>query len=185
MNLYKPIRPRGALGSVGRRGMKKGKAIFLWGILTSSLFLAIPAKAADQVEIPTNIKIYCELVGSEFNICPELLESMAYRESRFRADAINGKHYGLLQVNVKVHKDRIEKYGYTENDMLSAYPNILVAADYLSELYETYGDDNPIVLGYYSGNFKAVEAYKENGFLCEYVNDVLTRSAELERIHGR
>ena len=187
MIAYKPIRLRGTLGSVSRR-VKRSASIFLGGILLTSQFLAssLEAVAADkEIEIPKNVKIYCELVGKEFNICPELLESMAYRESRFQADAKNGNHYGLLQINVKVHKDRIAKYEYTAEDMLEAYPNIVVAADYLAELYETYGDDNPIVLGYYSGNTKSVEDYKENGFLCEYVNDVLTRSANYERLHGK
>ena len=90
-----------------------------------------------------------------------------------------------MQVNIKVHKDRIEKYDYTSKDMMDPYKNLVVAADYLAELYETYGDDNPVILSIYSGNWKAVEKYKEYGFLTPYVDEVLTRSAEYERIHGK
>ena len=135
--------------------------------------------------IPSDIRIYCELVGEEFNICPELLEAMAYNESRFIPTVTNGKHYGLLQINVKVHEERIAKYGWTADDMFDPYKNIMVAADLLYELYQTYGDENPIVLSIYSGNWKGVEEYKEYGHMSKYVQTVLERSAEYERIHNK
>lgn len=140
---------------------------------------------SSEDEIPIEIQEYCEKVGEEFDICPELLEAMAYHESRFIPTVTNGNCWGLMQVNVKIHSDRIEKYDYTEEDLLEPYPNIVVAADFLAELYATYGDDNPIILSIYQGNWKAVSEYKEYGFLTEYVEDILTRSAKYERLHGK
>ena len=61
----------------------------------------------------------------------------------------------------------------------------IVAADYLAELYETYGDESPIVLSVYSGNWAAVSKYKEYGIMTPYVEEVLTRSVEYERAHGK
>lgn len=174
--------------------MKKSAVTFLcWGFLSGLLFTnqSLVAKAQGpssqelETEIPKEIIEYCEVVGSEYDICPELLESMAYQESRFIPTVRNGKHYGLLQVNVKVHADRIAKYGWTEEDMFDPFKNIMVAADYLSELYELYGDENPIVLSVYSGNWKAVKAYKEYGFMTSYVEEVLERSAAYERLHEK
>ena len=70
--------------------------------------------------------------------------------------------------------------------MLEPGPNIEVAADYLAELYQTYGDDSPIVLSLYSGaGWDAVENYKENGTMTDYVEEILTRSANYERLHGK
>ncbi len=135
--------------------------------------------------IPEEIRIYCEQIGKQFDICPELLEAMAYNESRFIPTVTNGPHYGLMQVNVKIHASRLEKYGYTEEDMFDPYCNLVVAADYLAELYETYGDENPIVLSIYQGNWKAVSNYKEYGFLSSYVETILTRSANYEREHKK
>lgn len=136
--------------------------------------------------IPDEYREYFDEIGAEFLVCPELLESIAYHESRFIPDVKNKNCYGLMQVNVKVHADRMKKYGYTEDDMLTAYPNIKVAADLLAELFENYGDDDPIILLLYSGaGWDAVERYKENGFITDYVDDVLTKSAEYERIHGK
>lgn len=136
--------------------------------------------------IPDEIREYCEVIGKEYEICPEILEAIAYHESRFLPEVSNKNCYGLMQVNVKVHKERIEKYDWTAKDMFDSFKNITVAADYLAELYETYGDDNPLVLMAYSGSsWKTIEKYKEYGFLTPYVDEILTRSAKYERIHGK
>lgn len=165
------------------------------GILIGLIILmvqpvSVKAKALNNQDIqdgiPQEIKDYCEEIGHTFNICPEILEAIAWHESRFIPTVKNKKCYGLMQVNVKVHADRIEKYGYTADNMFEPYPNLIVAADYLAELYETYGDENPIVLSLYSGaGWEAVETYKEYGFLTDYVEDILSRSANYERLHGK
>lgn len=193
MSVFKPRGAQRVRGGKGRSvWAKKVFCVFLMGIVAGCLFQPVRSEAEGltntiqvEDEIPVDIKSYCEEVGEAFGICPELLESMAYVESRFIPTVRNKKCYGLLQVNVKVHAERIEKYGYTADDMYEPYPNIVVAADYLAELYETYGDENPIVLSVYSGNWGAVSKYKEYGTLTPYVEEVLTRSAEYERVHGK
>lgn len=166
----------------------------IWGFIFSGLSAqtinveAYPTKVSIVYDdgIPDDIREYCDEIGAEFNICPELLESIAYQESRFIQDVKSENYYGLMQVNVIIHKERIEKYGYCADDMLKAYPCIKVAADYLADLFEAYGDDDPIILLLYSGSgWDAVEKYKENGFMTQYVSDVLARSAEYERLHGK
>lgn len=181
--------------ALGKARGKPGaaKIIFLMlGISVGLLFQPINSdanslKSTIQYEdgIPSEIKEICDEIGGQFGICPELLEAMAYNESRYIPTVTNKNCYGLMQVNVKIHSDRIEKYGYTAEDMFDPYKNITVAADYLAELYETYGDENPIVLSVYSGSWDAVAKYKEYGFLTPYVEDVLTRSAEYERLHKK
>lgn len=172
--------------------LKKCAAIFLcWGFLIIGLSVHVirsEAAASNQFDdgIPKNIKEYCEEIGQAKGICPELLEAIAWHESRFIPTEKNKNCYGLMQINIKIHQDRIENLGYTSKDMLKAKPNIEVAADYLAELYEDYGDENPIVLSLYSGaGWDAVEKYKEYGFITDYVDDILTRSAKYERLHGK
>lgn len=191
--------PRGPRQCQGETAFSKGKAKsvlrFIVGGILVGFFLISPVETKASCQgyqepqyedgIPREIRIYCELVGNEYAICPELLEAMAYNESRFIPEVTNKKCYGLLQINVKVHEARIEKHGWTSDDMFDAYKNITIAADYLAELYETYGDDNPIVLSVYSGNWDAVSKYKESGYMTPYVKDVLARSAEYERLHGK
>lgn len=159
-------------------------------IMSSSI--TVSAKGAlntspDQEDgIPEDIREICDEVGEEYGICPELLEAIAYHESRFKENVKNGPHYGLCQVNVNIHKSRLDKFGYTTADMLTAYPNILVAADYLSELYETYGDDNPVVLSLYAGfGQDAVDKYLKTGHMTRCVEDILAKSADYERRHGK
>lgn len=125
---------------------------FMWGTILFWTLCPIRSEAAasDQEEIPKEIIEYCEEIGPTYDICPELLEAIAWHESRFTEDVTNKNCWGLCQVNIKIHADRIENLGYTKKDMLKARPNIEVAADYLHELYETYGDDNPIILSLYS-----------------------------------
>lgn len=136
--------------------------------------------------IPEEIKRDCEEIGPEFDICPELLEAIAWHESRFIPDVKNKNCFGLCQVNVKIHANRLEKYDYTEDDMLTSYANIYVAADYLSELFRTYGDDDPLILLMYSGaGWKKIEQYKEYSFITNDVDEILTRSAYYERLHGK
>lgn len=179
--------------SLGKASRRVVKGFLCWGIVSFfvlTVSIQVSAQSVhSQIEyqdgIPEEIREICEKVGSEFSICPELLESMAYQESRFIPTAKNGNCYGLLQVNVKVHKDRIEKYGWTAEDMYDPEKNITVAADLLVELYETYSDENPIVLALYNGDWKAVNRYKEYGFMSDYVEEVLSRSAEYEREHKK
>lgn len=184
----------GLKGNRLRNTGKVWKKIILWGavgfiLLSQPIYARAESSGITSVYddgIPINVRIYCEVIGNQFNICPEVLESMAYQESRFKVDAANGPYKGLMQVNVNIHSERIAKYGYTPEDMTtSAYANILIAGDYLAELYALYGDENPIVLSVYSGNWKAVEDYKEYGFLTPYVDEVLTRSASYERKHQK
>ena len=155
-------------------------------ILNSHITVYASSQTLLSDGIPKEIKEYCEEIGTEKNICPEILESIAYHESRFIPTVKNKNCWGLCQVNVKIHADRIEKCGFTQEDMLTAYANIYVAADLLAELYATYGDDNPIVLSLYAGEgWKAVERYKEYGFMTQIVSDILEKSAEYERLHGK
>ena len=193
------LKPVGKLLKFGetdsRSGNGRRKFLMFGGILVGLLLISQPLTVKanrlsyqePQYEdgIPSDIRKYCELVGTEYNICPELLEAMAYNESRFIPTVRNGKCYGLMQVNVKVHAARIEKYEWTSDDMYDPYRNLMVAADYLKELYDTYGDENPIVLSIYSGNWKAVAKYKEYGILSDYVRTILDKSAEYERLHDK
>lgn len=185
---------KGRLKSAGESFKVLMKKV-LWGIIMFSLFSSGSFTVSASAEhypspdycdgIPTEIREYCEHIGYEFDICPEILEAIAYRESRFYPDVTNGNHYGLMQVNVMTHKDRIEKYGWDAADMFDPEKNIIVAADYLLELYETYGDENPIVLALYSGNFEAAKKYRQEGYICSYAKDILWRSARYERLHKK
>ena len=133
--------------------------------------------------IPSEIASYAEIIGHEFNICPELLEAMAFYESSYDPEVTNGNCKGLMQVNPSIHRLRFEEAGWTTADWDNAYKNMYVAADYLAELFEEY-EDVGIVLGIYHGESNAVEKGK-TGNLSGYTRKILQRSEELERSHSK
>lgn len=132
--------------------------------------------------IPENISEYAEIIGNEFNICPELLEAIAWHESRYTATVTNGSCKGLMQLS-SCHKYRFVDAGWSSNEWDDPYKNMYVGAQYLSELFETY-EDVGIVLGLYHGEQNAI-ARGKSGKLSSYVTEILERSEELERIHGK
>ena len=133
--------------------------------------------------IPTEITQNAEVIGSELNICPELLEAIAYYESSFRPTVTNGNCKGLMQVNPTIHKARFTDAGWTNADWSDAYKNMYVAADYLSELFEQY-EDVAVVLAVYHGEKDAVSK-AQSGYMSSYVRKILKKSEELERLHGK
>ena len=163
-------------------GFLFGLAILCQPITASANSLSI-IPTEDETGIPENIYQDAEIIGHEFNICPELLLAIAERESRFQADAKNGNCKGLMQLNTACHKARFEEMGWSTSDWSNDYINMYVAADYLSDLFEQY-EDVGIVLGVYHGESDAVRR-GQSGKLSSYVTKILKRSEELERLAGK
>ena len=124
---------------------------------------------------------FCEEIGEEYNICPELLMALIERESSGNPDAENGSCKGLCQVSERWHKDRMERLGVS--DIYDPEGNIRLCADYISELGAKY-EDIGLVLMVYSGKSDAVEI-AERGELTYYAKWILDRSEELERANGK
>lgn len=129
-----------------------------------------------EVNVPEDVRTYCEEIGAQYHICPELLEAIAWRESRFQSDATNGTCTGIMQVSYEWHANRMAKVGAVS--LTNTRDCILVAADYLSELFEEYGLAKSLML--YNGDARA----NEIGYLSSYASDILTVSEALERVHG-
>lgn len=138
----------------------------------------------DETGIPTNVMEYAEIIGHEFNICPELLMSIAYQESRYTEDALNGPCKGLMQINTGVHKDRFVNAGWSPSDWDDGYKSMYIAAQYLHELFEEY-EDVAEVLYLYNGDSTNLKKYRQSGYLSDYVDEILTRSEELERLNHK
>lgn len=132
--------------------------------------------------IPAEVAQNAEIIGGELGICPELLEAIAYQESRFEPTAKNGSCKGLMQVS-SCHNQKYIDAGWSPNDWDDSYKNMYVAAQYLLELFETY-EDIGVVLSVYHGESNAVSK-AQNGNLSTYVTEIIERSERLERSHGR
>ena len=88
-----------------------------------------------------------------------------------------------MQVSEKWHRDRMKELGVT--DLYDPRQNMTVAADYLAELFEEYGEPG-MVLMKYNGDSTSVARYGKLGDgMSEYAEGVLQMSAQMEREHGK
>lgn len=131
-------------------------------------------------DIPVEVQEAAIKYGEEYNIQPEFLEALAWRESRYHPDAVSkdGSCIGLCQINPKWHKERMERTG--KDNLYQVDDNMNIAADYLADLFEDHPGDPEIVLMIYNGD----HSYK-NGNISKYAQDIMNKSQELERKHGK
>lgn len=162
--------------------VRKRMAIFL---IFTTVCVSVIMWAALVAEVRAEEKEswidYIEIICQERNICPELVEAIIEAESSWNPKAQNGDCIGLMQVSESWHKDRMARLGVT--DLTDPYDNILVGVDYLAELFERYEDVGAVLMKY-NGDSRLPE-YLETGEMSKYAEKILTRSAELERMHGK
>ena len=152
--------------------------LILAGLIILSAAIDRKVEAAERRE---ELELYIERVCEPVNICPELVQAIIERESRWNPNAVNGDCMGLMQISERWHRERMERLGVT--DLFDPYDNILVGVDYMAELFERY-EDPGMVLMIYNGDSRA-KNLQATGNLSEYADWILTRSAELERQHGK
>lgn len=133
-------------------------------IIPFLLLVSLPVKAgSNDTWIPQSQIDLCESLGAEYGICPELLEAIIENESSGKMEATNGSCYGICQINGAV-------WGYeydTEEKQIRKACEMLLG-------YECEVDE---ALARYQG--------QRNPKYEGYVEKVLTRSHELEVIHGK
>lgn len=124
---------------------------------------------------------YCEEIGGAYGICPELLEAIMESESSGNPQAQNGNCKGLMQINLLYHKDRMQKLGIS--DIYDAKGNIMLAADYLAELFRKHGDIGTVLM-VYNGSRDALPR-GERADYTDYALKIMKRSEQLERQHRK
>ena len=146
-----------------------------------SLLVIIDVHAEGQITVPEDVRKISEELGQAYNICPELIQAICWRESRFQSDAENGGCVGIMQVAPKWHKDRMDRLGVT--DLMDTRQNMMVAVDYLSELVKDEEDMEEVLMRYHGES--QINERLEAGELSAYVEGILALSAELERQNGK
>ncbi len=108
-------------------------------------------------------KVYEPLIAStaqRYNVDPRLLWTIAYLESRFRADAVsykNGKPcaYGMMQFTVATAR----RYGL--NNPHNPGESIDAAARYVRDLQTRFGPHLELILAAYNAGEGIVEAFRD------------------------
>ena len=169
--------------------MKRRMKGLINGLATAALFLAIwggvfTAAIWSDAKDYYSWHDYIEETCEPYNVCPELIEAIIEQESDWRPNVYNNGCWGLMQINPKYHKERMERLGVT--DLLDPWDNIRVGVDYIAELFQKYEDVYAVLMFYnagYSDNY-GLRAW-EDGRYSDYAVEVSERSAELERKHGK
>lgn len=141
-----------------------------------------PPELYNDPNIPDNVEEAARAAGAAYDLSPELLEAVAFHESRYSLDAVNGDCIGLMQIAAYWHEDRMERLGVTEADLWKAGPSMMVAADFLDELIRRY-DDLGTALMYYNGGGNHMAAYLERGELSWYASSVIEMAEQLRQEH--
>lgn len=154
------------------------KKILFTAILISAL--ASPVKI-DAVQTYTD---YFEHIGQMYGICPELLQEIAFCESSFDPNATSGCNaQGLCQIIPVYQESRMKELGVT--DLYDPYSNILVCADIIDDLRDKYDDLYLVLMCYNEGEYSGCIDRWKNGNYSEYAINVVEKSYELERSHGK
>ena len=159
------------------------KMVFTVALIIGIAFccvLVCTAGSSDQDDWREYIEWICE----DKHICPELVEAIIEQESNWDPHAVNGSCIGLMQVDQSQHWIRMQKLGVT--DLKDPYENIRVGVDILEELFWKYEDPAAVLMFYNAGysDKLGLGAYRK-GEISDYAIQILERSAELERLHGK
>ncbi|MCI8986920.1 MAG: lytic transglycosylase domain-containing protein [Lachnospiraceae bacterium] len=137
---------------------------------------------AESIRVPEDVRQISVELGTQYSICPELIQSTCFKESSFDPRAENGSHIGIMQVNPVWHADRMTRLGVT--DLYDTRSCMLVGVDYLHELIQQY-EDVSVALMKYNGDSRAEGLLDGSGDVSEYADEILRISAELERENGK
>lgn len=150
-------------------------------VLAAGIALSAPQMTVSAME-EAKVRELSEQIGAQYCLCPELLQAIAQNESGYDETAQADGCIGLMQVSKRWHRDRMERLKVA--DLLDPESNMLVATDYLSELFLRY-EDIGMVLMVYSGDSGA-EAYARTGEgLSAYAQEIMEQAAQLEMEHGK
>jgi len=116
------------------------------------------------VQLQKSIKTY----SKQYNLPPELIISVIYRESTFKPTVVSSaKCIGLMQINPKAHADKIKVMGITRNEIFHIDNNIHLGCWILRDYIDKYKSVDKALKKYVGGN------------LSGYVSDILKTYSNL------
>lgn len=164
--------------------------LFLWWSVISILGTAViyggfvKADVAEEVDrelsyIDEQYQDYAATIAEEYEIDPFLVVAMIEAESSGRRKVVSKAGcIGLMQINPKWHKDRMERLEVT--DLKDAYSNILVGCDYLAELFRKHEDVYTVLMCYNQGEYGGAVEQAERGDYSNYARKIVNRAKELK-----
>ncbi len=135
-----------------------------------------------NVPLTEELQLHIIQESEAHGIDPAVIIAMAWKESRYdvTAKGDSGKSLGLLQIQPKWHKERMERLGCP--DLLDPFQNVTVGVDILADLLDKYdGNISKALMAYNAGAAGANRYWFSKGIYSNsYSEGVLFVASELE-----
>lgn len=122
-----------------------------------------------ESKVVSNIQIDVKGISNEMiddiavrsGVDPNIVKAIIKEESGGNPSAIgdNGESIGLMQIQPKHHKKRMEELGIVS--LFDPQENVILGCSILSDLYDKYGNYEDALSVYNSGNTEDGKAYAE------------------------
>ena len=122
-----------------------------------------------EPKVVSNIQIDVKGISNEMiddiavrsGVDPNIVKAIIKEESGGNPSAIgdNGESIGLMQIQPKHHKKRMEELGIVS--LFDPQENVILGCSILSDLYDKYGNYEDALSVYSSGNTEDGKAYAE------------------------
>ena len=122
-----------------------------------------------EPKVVSNIQIDVQGISNEMiddiavrsGVDPNIVKAIIKEESGGNPSAIgdNGESIGLMQIQPKHHKKRMEELGIVS--LFDPQENVILGCSILSDLYDKYGNYEDALSVYNSGNTEDGKAYAE------------------------
>lgn len=122
-----------------------------------------------EPKVVSNIQIDVKGISNEMiddiatrsGVDPNIVKAIIQEESGGNPNAVgdNGESIGLMQIQPKHHKKRMEELGIVS--LFDPQENVILGCSILSDLYDKYGNYEDALSVYNSGNTEDGKAYAE------------------------
>lgn len=135
-----------------------------------------------DVPLSEELQLHIIQESEAHGIDPAVIIAMTWKESTYKVKAMGdkGNSLGLLQIQYKWHKERMERLGC--HDLLDPFQNVTVGIDILAGLIARYdGDISMALMAYNAGSNGANAHWFSKGIYSNsYSEAILEKAATLE-----
>lgn len=133
---------------------------------------------------PEVAQVYLWYICEEAGVDYYMVLAMIERESGYKYDAVGdkGNSKGLLQIQEKWHKDRMQAVGATS--LYNPYDNMRVAVSFLKEIQDRYLDssgEHCVLMVYNMGATGAKRLWDQGIYSTAYTKQILQRAHEIKQ----
>lgn len=153
-------------------------------VVCTVIVSASPAEVKEptiyDVPLSDDLQLFIADLCEEHHMEPEIVLGVIEHESDFNASAVgdNGNSLGLMQIQPRWHKERMERLGC--DDLLDPYQNVTVGVDILAELLDAYQDTERALIVYNAGAAGAYNGWFQYGvYSNSYSSGVLANATAL------